>query len=212
MGINIKDIPDSLLSLIKERFDNDARVQNLRIRQNLCLRNGKLQAAMQIAEEIESLYAEVVRIYLEEADKKQVSFDTDTMNLPQEDKERMLELLMVLFMCCDIIECSVVDVNDVLHRTKKDLKITTFDDINNSMKMAEEKLKYLSKNSEYMNDNAWSDHCNNMYKLMQNKAKSIIRKYKENNGTWGNNQKKYISSKLPICNNRPKRRNRSSTG
>ena len=192
MGINIKDIPDSLLSLIKVRFDNDARVQNLRIRQNLCLRNGKLQAAMQIAEEIESLYAEVVRIYLEEADKKQVSFDTDTMNLPQEDKDRMLELLMVLFMCCDIIECSVIDVNDVLHRTKKDLKITTFDDINNSMKMAEEKLKYLSKNSEYMNDNAWSDHCNNMYKLMQNKAKSIIRKYKENNGTWGNNHKKYF--------------------
>ena len=192
MGINIKDIPDSLLSLIKERFDNDARVQNLRIRQNLFLRNGKLQAAMQIAEEIEALYAEVVRIYLEEADKKQVSFDTDTMNLPQADKDRMLELLMVLFMCCDIIECSVVDVNDVLHRTKKDLKITTFDDINNSMKMAEEKLKYLSKNSEYMNDNAWSDHCNNMYKLMQNKAKSIIRKYKENNGTWGNNHKRYF--------------------
>ena len=192
MGINIKDIPDSLLSLIKGRFDNDARVQNLRIRQNLCLRNGQLQAAMQIAEEIEALYAEVVRIYLEEADKKQVSFDTDTMNLPQADKDRMLELLMVLFMCCDIIECSVVDVNDVLHRTKKDLKITTFDDINNSMKMAEEKLKYLSKNSDYMNDNAWSDHCNNMYKLMQNKAKSIIRKYKENNGTWGNNHKKYF--------------------
>lgn len=192
MGINIKDIPDSLLSLIKVRFDNDARVQNLRIRQNLFLRNGKLQAAMQIAEEIEALYAEVVRIYLEEADKKQESFDTDTMNLPQADKDRMLELLMVLFMCCDIIECSVVDVNDVLHRTKKDLKITTFDDINNSMKMAEEKLKYLSKNSEYMNDNAWSDHCNNMYKLMQNKAKSIIRKYKENNGTWGNNHKKYF--------------------
>ena len=192
MGINIKDIPDSLLSLIKERFDNDARVQNLRIRQNLCLRNGQLQAAMQIAEEIEALYAEVVRIYLEEADKKQESFDTDTMNLPQADKDRMLELLMILFMCCDIIECSVVDVNDVLHRTKKDLKITTFDDINNSMKMAEEKLKYLSKNSEYMNDNAWSDHCNNMYKLMQNKAKSIIRKYKENNGTWGNNHKKYF--------------------
>ena len=192
MGINIKDIPDSLLSLIKGRFDNDARVQNLRIRQNLFLRNGKLQAAMQIAEEIEALYAEVVRIYLEEADKKQVSFDTDTMNLPQADKDRMLELLMVLFMCCDIIECSVVDVNDVLHRTKKDLKITTFDDINNSMKMAEEKLKYLSKNSEYMNDNAWSDHCNNMYKLMQNKAKSIIRKYKENNGTWGNNHKRYF--------------------
>lgn len=192
MGINIKDIPDSLLSLIKERFDNDARVQNLRIRQNLCLRNGQLQAAMQIAEEIEALYAEVVRIYLEEADKKQESFDTDTMNLPQADKDRMLELLMVLFMCCDIIECSVIDVNDVLHRTKKDLKITTFDDINNSMKMAEEKLKYLSKNSEYMNDNAWSDHCNNMYKLMQNKAKSIIRKYKENNDTWGNNHKKYF--------------------
>lgn len=193
MGIiNIKDVPDSLLNIIKERFESDARVRNLRIQQNLYLRRGAFEQAMQVAEQIDALYADVIRIYLEEADKQQVSFDTETMDIPQADKDRMMELLMVLFMCCDIIESAVIDVNDVLHRSKKELTINTFDDIYQAMTMAKEKLKYLSKNSDYMKDNTWGDQCDNMYELMQNKSKSIIRKRKERAGDWGKNAEKLL--------------------
>jgi len=193
MGIiNIKDVPDSLLLVIKERFEKDKRVRDLRIQQNLYLRRGLLQKSLEVAEEIDALYADVIRIYLEDADSQQVQFDTETMDIPREDKDRMLELLMVLFMCCDIIESSIQDVNDVLHRTKKDLTINTFDDINQALTMAKEKLKYLSKNSDYMKDLTWGNQCDNMYELMQNKSKSIIRKRKANEADWGKNTERLM--------------------
>lgn len=185
--ISMKNIPDSLLSIIRERFEREKNVRDLRILQQLSMRKGNLRRSMEISEEIEALFADVVRLYIEEAEKKQVIFDTETNDLPQEDKEKMLEQLLTLFMCCDIIESSIIGVNDVLHKTKKDLNISAFDDISQAMQMAQEKLKYLSKNGDYMSDSTWGNQCDNMYEMMQNKAKAIIRKRKEKGDEWGKN-------------------------
>ena len=191
MGIiNIKDLPDSLMELLKQRFEADPAVQNLRIQMNLLARKGHFEKAIELGEEINTLFAEAVRKYIHDAQIQQAKFDTELMDIPREDKDEMMQLLMVLFMACDIIESAVIDVNDVLHRTKPDLNIVTFNDIKQAMEMAREKLKYLQKNSNYMNDLTWGEQCDNMYLLMQNKAKSIIRKEK-NNKDWGKNTERF---------------------
>lgn len=188
--IDLKDIPDTMLSLIRERFETDERVRKLRILQDLHLRKGRYEQSFAIAGQIESLFADVVRMYIESADQQQVQFDTETMEMSRDDKDRMLQLLLVVFISCDIIESSIIDLNDTLHRTNKDVDITTFDDLSAALKMAKEKLKYLSKNSNYMDDLTWADGCDNMYRLMQNKAKAIIRKERTQKATWGDNVKK----------------------
>lgn len=188
--IDLKDIPDTMLSLIRERFETDERVRKLRILQDLHLRKGRYEQSFAIAGQIESLFADVVRMYIESADQQQVQFDTETMEMSRDDKDRMLQLLLVVFISCDIIESSIIDLNDTLHRTNKDVDITTFDDLSAALKMAKEKLKYLSKNSNYMEDLTWADGCDNMYRLMQNKAKAIIRKERTQKATWGDNVKK----------------------
>ena len=188
--IDLKDIPDTMLSLIRERFETDERVRKLRILQDLHLRKGRYEQSFAIAGQIESLFADVVRMYIESADQQQVQFDTETMEMSRDDKDKMLQLLLVVFISCDIIESSIIDLNDTLHRTNKDVDITTFDDLSAALKMAKEKLKYLSKNSNYMDDLTWADGCDNMYRLMQNKAKAIIRKERTQKATWGDNVKK----------------------
>ena len=50
-------------------------------------------------------------------------------------------------------------------------------------------MKYWGDNSEYLKDNAWGDKCDDMYEMMRNKAKSIIRKRKSDK--WGKNFEKY---------------------
>lgn len=188
--IDLKDIPDTMLSLIRDRFETDEHVRKLRIQQDLHLRKGRYEQSFAIAEQIESLFADVVRMYIESADRQQIQFDTETMAMSRDDKDRMLQLLLVVFISCDIIESSIIDLNDTLHRTNKDIDITTFNDLSAALKMAKEKLKYLSKNSNYMDDLAWADGCDNMYHLMQNKAKAIIRKERTQKATWGENMKK----------------------
>ena len=192
MGLNIKDIPDSLLNHIKHRFEAEPHVHDLRILQQYYLKNGQLEKSLELARELDALFADTLRLYIQRADSQKAEFDTETMDISRKDKDEMNEVLMVLFMCCDIIETSIMDLNDVLHRNKKDLRIIIFDDIEDAMKMAKEKMAYFSKNSDYAKDLAWGDGCDKMYEMMRNKSRSIIRKRKENGDNWGKNAEKLM--------------------
>ena len=123
------------------------------------------------------------------AEKEVRVIDTETADIPRKDKDEMMEKLMVLFMCCDIIESSTIDLNDVLHRTNPNTDITTFSDLQQTLNLAKEKLKYLQETGDYMKDLVWADTCDNMYDMMCSKAKSIIRKRKESKN-WGENMEK----------------------
>jgi hypothetical protein len=59
-----------------------------------------------------------------------------------------------------------------------------FNDLSRLAKMAKEKLQFLQDNSGYAKDVVWADKCDNMYELLRNKARSIIRRRK-NDPNWG---------------------------
>jgi hypothetical protein len=81
-------------------------------------------------------------------------------------------------MCSDIIETSVMDMNDILHRYDKDLNIELFNDIRQLMSMSKAKLKYLQENGDYMKGLAWADKCDDMFEMMKSKAGAIMKKTK----------------------------------
>jgi hypothetical protein len=63
------------------------------------------------------------------------------------------------------------------------------DDLKELSEMIQAKMKYWSENSQYLNDNEWGARVDDMYQMMKNKAKSIIRKRKSD--SWGKNFEKY---------------------
>ena len=187
--MNVKDIPQEMLSKIRDRFESTPEVVKLRTKQQYKQRTGNFVEALEIAKQLEDLFTQSLCCYIEQAEKEVITIDTESANLPDKDKDEMMEKLMVLFMACDIIESSIIDLNDVLHRTNPDIDITTFNDIQQLSDMAKQKLKYLQENGDYMKDLIWADKCDNMYEIMQSKAKSIIRKRKDSKN-WGDNMKK----------------------
>ena len=98
-----------------------------------------------------------------------------------------MSLLLVCFMCADIIETSVMDMDDILHRYDKSMYIEMFNDIRDVMSLSKDKLRYLQENTGYMRDLVWADKCDNMYGLMKSKARSIMRKRKEDPNYGKNN-------------------------
>ena len=63
------------------------------------------------------------------------------------------------------------------------------DDLKELSEMIQAKMKYWGENSQYLNDNEWGARVDDMYQMMKNKAKSIIRKRKSD--SWGKNFEKY---------------------
>ena len=177
--LSIKDIPDDMLRQIRNSFEDDPQIKQMRIRQDVLLRSGNAVQALEWGKKIESLFAKVVDNYIEEAANEVETFSLEEAGIPPEDIEKITEHAVTMFMACDIIESCIIDINDILHKTDKDLHFEQFDDIKQLGEMVKSKLDFLQKNSKYMNNAFWGDKCDDMYSMMQNKAKAIIRKRNE---------------------------------
>lgn len=188
--MNVNEIPKELLSRIRQQFDNDPKVGQLRVRQQNLQRSGRYEEALVLAKEIETLYDKVIYEYIEESKRQVEKVDVANMDIPLEDKEKMMQLLLCCFMCADMIRAAVIDMDDILHKYDENLHIEMFNDIKQVMEMSEEKLKFLQRNSGYLKDLVWGQKCDNMYELLQSKAKAIMNKRK-NNPNWGKNMEKF---------------------
>ena len=193
--MNVNDLPQGLLSKIREQFYATPKVRQMEVTRQMYIRNGNLTAALAMAQDIESLYNKCVFEYMEENRQKVEQVELASADIPVEDKEELMRRMLVCFMCADMIESSVIKMNDILHKYDKDMCIEMFDDIRCMMKMSEEKLKYLQENSGYMKDLVWADNCDNMYEMMLNKAGAIMRKRK-NDENWGKGKRKVETYKV----------------
>lgn len=191
---SVSDIPQELMSKIRQSFEAEPKVRELRVQQQMFMRTGKYADALALAQQIDVLFNRVVYEYLENAGNEVEKVDIATMNMPLSDKEDLMRHLLVCFMCADIIESSVVDMDDILHRYDKNTYMEMFNDIRQVMSMAKEKLRYMQQNSGYMKDLVWGEKCDNMYELMLSKAGSIMRKMKSD-PNWGKNMEKFNEKK-----------------
>ena len=165
--------------MIRKRFEADPKVRELRVQQQMMSRSGKFRAALSLAQDIEVLYNKCVYEYMAESERQVERVDVSAMDIPLSEKEELMKLLLACFMCADMIETGVKDMNDILHRHDRNLRMEMFDDIRDAMRMAGAKLRYLQENSGYMRDLIWGDSCDDMYRMVCNKAGAIMRKRKE---------------------------------
>lgn len=187
--LEASDIPSEMMSQIRRQFDMDPQIVEMRTHQQVLMQRGNLQAALQVGQAIEGLFSKVVYEYLKEANEEAERIDIGTLNISKEDKAEINTLIVTLFMACDIIESATMDFNDVLKRVDDTLVMEQFDDIRNMSKSAKEKLRFLSKSSKLMKDLEWAYKCDDMYEMMKNKAKSILRKRASKD--WGKNMEKF---------------------
>ena len=178
------DIPDTIMADIRDAFDRDQKVMEMRTHQNLLMRSGKYREALKVGYQIDFLFTKVVQAYITEANTECEQITLDKAGLPQEDAEQLNECVVTIFMCCDIIETAIMDANDILHKTDKGLHFEMFNELTRLSRFVKEKMQYMRDNSAYAADVAWADKCDNMYQLLRNKARSVIRKRKTD-PNWG---------------------------
>ena len=192
--MNVSDIPSDLMRKIREQFEAEPKVREMRVQQQMYMRTGKYKTALALAQDLEALFNKVVYEYLEENKQQVEQVDIATLEMPIGDKEELMKLLLVCFMCADIIKSSVLDMDSILHKHDKSMYMELFNDIKQVMEMSEQKLQYLQDNSGYLKDLIWGEKCDDMYEMLQSKAGAIMRKRK-NDPNWGKNTEKFNEPK-----------------
>lgn len=177
--INIQDVPQELLDMVKQQLEADPRVRDLRIRQNLATRSGNIHEAMAIGKAINGFFARAIQNYLVECEQESKSIDLGEQDLPKKDASELVEIVVTLFLAADIIDTATQDFNDVLHRSDDTLSMEQFDDMRRLAKAAKAKMEYFRKKLAWLNNVDFGEKSDNMYEMLRNKARAIIRKAKD---------------------------------
>lgn len=188
--MKVNDLPQELLSRIREEFYATPKVRQMEVTRRMFLRNGNFKAALAMAQDIEVLYNKCVYEFIEENKEQVEQIDIATIEMPLEDKENLMKHLLVCFMCADIIKSSIQDMDSLLHKYDKNMHMEMFNDIRQVMEMSEQKLSYLQHNSGYLKDLVWGEKCDDMYEIVLSKAGAIMRKRKSD-PNWGKNTERW---------------------
>jgi hypothetical protein len=178
--LTVKDIPNDMMENMRQQFDQDPTIIQMRVRQNVAQRQGMFANALQIGKQINDLWERVIVAYLDQANKDADSYDIAKIGLPLEDVHKINTLTLAMFMCCDIIDSVIRDVNDIIHKKDPTLQFEMFDEVSDMAKMVKGKMAILEKETTFLKSAVWGDVVDNMYVMMLNKSKSIIRKKAEN--------------------------------
>ena len=188
--MNVNDLPQELLSRIREQFYATPKIRQMEVTRQMYLRNANFKSALALARDIEALYNKCVYEYMKENGEQVEKIDIATMEMPEKDKEDIMRHFLACFMCADIIKSSIQDMDTLLHKYDKDLRMELFNDIRQVMEMCEQKLSYLQQNSDFLKDLIWGEKCDDMYEMILSKAGAIMRKRKKGDG-WGKNTEKF---------------------
>lgn len=180
--INPADIPAEIESELRKRFEEDPKVRMLRMEAFRMRQGGDFFGALSKEKMIETLYCNVMAQYVMEAEQDMKQVSLELANLPDKDVHYVLANIITAFMAIDILDTCIMNSNDCLHRTDKEFQLDMFNELRNTAKLAKDKLAFLNKNTTYLEHSHWGDIVDNMYDMMFNKAKQIMRKTDEADG------------------------------
>jgi len=162
----------------RDYFENDPKIRQLTNRANSLQQQGHFREAMQVRQYKETLFSRVIVEYEQQIEQQVEEVKLSTVDIPQGDLEEIERLMVTLFMAIDIMDSCLMDINDALHRTDMALSFEKMDDLHEMAQMCREQLTQFSAKQNYHKYEHWGDITDNMYEMMQRKAKSIIRKTK----------------------------------
>lgn len=175
---NIKDVPQAMLDKVRDTFEKAPQVRQMRVEQNMRQRRGDYIGALAMAKQIEDAYNRTVAALLEEAEKSCHDIKVSAAKLSTETIKTLSELLVTIQLTVDILNMSILDFNSALHKDDPDLDMTAFDDIKELHDRIKMKMDKFYEESEIFHAPKFAEKSDNMYKLLRNKARSILNKKK----------------------------------
>lgn len=148
-------------------------------------RRGQYAQAMQMHQQIEAMKARVFDKFAERLNRTAERVNLYDTKMSPAQREAMNTLCVTLFMACDVIDSTVVEMKDTIHDIDPTLEFIMFDDIKQVIEQARDKMQFLNSASDVAQNVVWGDTSDNMFEMMKNKARSVIRKRNAAGKQWG---------------------------
>lgn len=146
---------------------------------------------LMLRDKLEKIKQNTFSSYMAEISKVSEKVNLADIQMPEETRKELNALFIALFMACDIIDSTVRDYNEILKGVDSTLQMEQFNDIKNIINTSRDKMKFMNRCLKLDEDFIWENKCDDMYKMILNKAKAILRK--KSSKEWGKNKKDFLA-------------------
>lgn len=164
---------------LRRAFDANAKVIALKQKADTLSNKGLFAQAMQVNKQIRDLWEITLNEYISSYTKAKESLTLASCGLDKFQQDKVNTILLSLFMCCDIIDTGIKDINDILHKKDGSLHFEEFSGIKDLADEVKRKIEFLYQETSYFKDTRMANANDNMYQMLLNKAKKLIREEEE---------------------------------
>lgn len=147
-------------------------------------RKGAYIQAMQVAAKIEEIKGKVFKEFIHDLDRSAERVNLYDTKMTKEQRDEMNTLCVTMFMAADIIDTAVVKMKNVVREIDPTMELVMFDDLKAVIDKARKTVKFMNSASDVAQNVVWEDTSDNMFEMIKNKAKSVVRKRDEAGKEW----------------------------
>lgn len=170
-----QNIPAALMSQIRDAFDHNQNVVELRTKASYLQQQGHFVEAMAVYKQVQELYSHAIAIYLQDAEQENEKASLSTMEMPQDKRTHMIELTTAMILAIDVMETCVKEMDDIVKSLDKEVTFIGWREIRELAKAIRGKLEMVSKDAPFVNSNNWGDAADNLFEMTLHKARKVLR-------------------------------------
>ena len=164
---------------LRRAFEANDKVIALKQKADALCNQGLFAQAMNVNKQIKDLWEVTLKEYISSYTKAQESLTLASCGLDKIQQDKVNNILLSLFICCDIIDTGIKDINSILYKKDGSLHFEEFSGIKDLADEVKRKIEFLYQETTYFKDTKMSSASDNMYQMILNKAKKLIREEEE---------------------------------
>lgn len=170
-----KDIPAEMMRQIRDTFDRNPQVVELRAKAHRLQQSGHFVEAMQVHQQVSRLQDRAVADILKDTDAELEQASLSAMDMPKEAQDRMVEMTTAMLLAVDVMESCVKEMDDVVKSLDKEVTFIGWREVRELAKAIRSKLEMANKDAPFVNNADWGDAADNLFEMACRKARRVLR-------------------------------------
>lgn len=172
-------LPEFVRNEFNREFEKNALCQKIQKAIEVATRERQYVTVLQLRQKLDRIKEDTIRELLESENSEVRVLKSTELGLTRQEIDDVNEFQIALYMLCDVMDSIIIDINSLLKRKNENVSFRMFDDIGELGKRVKERINYVEREMDLIEDGELYDNSDNLYEMLMNKSRKTYNIYKE---------------------------------
>lgn len=179
--LTLEQLPKSIQDKLSDVIELNSAIKSLRLKLEKCRQKMDYVGMARCQHQMQQLRHYVEEEYMKQnlAFRKRLSDFKN--NMSDDDQEILAVNSNMVILLADMLETSVMEINEVFTRNNPAWRVEMFDRLQELGRECADQIRWMSKETDEYYQNTFADVADNITLMVRNKVKSLLRRTYEHN-------------------------------